>query len=81
VAQELIKKKGVLTKRARRLRSDKGKKHKYGRKKAKTSELIAAPNARSLDRTGKHQVFLAEPPSDAVRPSILEDFSPPKKRR
>ena len=79
--QELIKKKGVLTKRVRRLRSDKEKKHKNGGKKTKTSELIAAPNARCLDRAGKHQVFSAEPPGDAVRPSILEDFSPPKKRR
>jgi len=76
-----IKRKGVLTKRVRKVRSDLGKKHAYTRKKTNTSELATAPNARLIQRDGKAKIFLAAPPSEAVRTSILEDLSPPKRRR
>ena len=76
-----IKRKGVLTKRVRKVRSDLGKKHAYTRKETNTSELATAPNARLIQRDGKAKIFLAASPSEAVRPSILEDLSPPKRRR
>lgn len=79
---ELIKRKGILTRRVRKVRSDKGKKHaSYHRKKTKTAGLDTAPNARLLERNGKSMMFLAEAPAEAARPSILDELSPPKKRR
>ena len=78
---ELIKKKGILTRRVRKVRSDKGKKHAYHRSKTKTAGLVSAPNARLLERNGEAKMFLAEAPAEAARPSILEELSQPKKRR
>ena len=59
----------------RTVRSDASKKHKYVRRKTKTSALVGAANARD----GKASLSLAEAPSEARKPSIFDAMSPPKK--